>query len=194
VPGHRHSTKGAPVDPTPIPVPSVRANTRQKEAFVEGAPVGLKCKLCVECAARTRQRSFTGSQVCFLCRVLWSLHSAKTLFVECDTRQSDQRPPIICFYYSIQTNKRYITKSSHIHHIYHRIITYIIDTLYITKTTNLTSFFTDITKVTCITVDTFSEAPITQKNQRRCSLVRRGRSAAQGRTVRDLVQELGFPA
>jgi hypothetical protein len=25
-----------------------------------------------------------------------------------------------------------------------------------------------------------------QKNQRRCSLVRRGRSAAQGRTVRDL--------
>jgi hypothetical protein len=33
-----------------------------------------------------------------------------------------------------------------------------------------------------------------QKNQRRCSLVRRGRSAAQGRTVRDLVQELGFLA
>jgi hypothetical protein len=30
--------------------------------------------------------------------------------------------------------------------------------------------------------------------RRRCSLVRRGRSAAQGRTVRDLVQELGSPA
>jgi hypothetical protein len=30
--------------------------------------------------------------------------------------------------------------------------------------------------------------------RRRCSLVRRERSAAQGRTVRDLVQELGFPA
>jgi hypothetical protein len=29
--------------------------------------------------------------------------------------------------------------------------------------------------------------------RRRCSLVRRGRSAAQGRTVCDLVQELGFP-
>jgi hypothetical protein len=29
---------------------------------------------------------------------------------------------------------------------------------------------------------------------RRCSLHRRGRSTAQGRTVRDLVQELGFPA
>jgi hypothetical protein len=43
-------------------------------------------------------------------------------------------------------------------------------------------------------VDTFLEAPITQENQQRCSLVRRGRSAAQGRTVRDLVQELGFPA
>jgi hypothetical protein len=67
-------------------------------------------------------------------------------------------------------------------------------------------------------VDTFLEAPITQKNQQRCSLVRRGRSAAQsrtvrdlargggallvrrgwsaaqGRTVRDLVQELRFPA
>jgi hypothetical protein len=67
-------------------------------------------------------------------------------------------------------------------------------------------------------VDTFSEAPITQENQRRCfsgqartvratgpdgprpgarrrcSLVRRGRSTAQGQTIRDLVQELGFPA
>ena len=30
--------------------------------------------------------------------------------------------------------------------------------------------------------------------RRRCSLVKRGRSAARGRTVRDLVQELGFPA
>jgi hypothetical protein len=43
-------------------------------------------------------------------------------------------------------------------------------------------------------VDALFEAPITQENQRRCSLVRRGRSATQGRTVRDLVQELGFPA
>jgi hypothetical protein len=39
-----------------------------------------------------------------------------------------------------------------------------------------------------MTVDTFLEAPITQENQRRCSLVRRGRSAAQGRMVRDLVR------
>jgi hypothetical protein len=67
-------------------------------------------------------------------------------------------------------------------------------------------------------VDTFLEAPITSKQpamvlsgqartvrdtrpdgprpgvRRRCSLVRRGQSAAQGRTVRDLVQELGFTA
>jgi hypothetical protein len=67
-------------------------------------------------------------------------------------------------------------------------------------------------------VDTFLEAPNTSKEpaavlsgqartvcgtgpdgprpdvRRRCSLVRRGRSAAQGRTVRDRVQELGFPA
>jgi hypothetical protein len=37
-------------------------------------------------------------------------------------------------------------------------------------------------------VDAFLEAPITQKNQQRCSLVRRGRSAAQSRTVRDLAR------
>jgi hypothetical protein len=59
-------------------------------------------------------------------------------------------------------------------------------------------------------VDTFWEAPITQKNQRRCSLVRRGRMrhragrsatwrettvlSCQARTVRDLAQGLGFPA
>jgi hypothetical protein len=67
-------------------------------------------------------------------------------------------------------------------------------------------------------VDTFLEAPITSKEpaavlsgqartvrdtgpdgprpgvRRWCSLVRRGRSAAQGRTVRDLAQELRFSA
>jgi hypothetical protein len=37
-------------------------------------------------------------------------------------------------------------------------------------------------------VDTFLEASITQENQRWCSLVRRGRSAAQGRTVHDLAR------
>jgi hypothetical protein len=43
-------------------------------------------------------------------------------------------------------------------------------------------------------VDAFLERQILKKNQRRCSLVRRGRSAAWGWTVRDLAQGLGFPA
>jgi hypothetical protein len=67
-------------------------------------------------------------------------------------------------------------------------------------------------------VDTFLEVPITSKEpaavlsgqvrtvrgtgpdgprpgmRRRCSLVRRGRSAARGRTVRDLAQGQRFPA
>jgi hypothetical protein len=43
-------------------------------------------------------------------------------------------------------------------------------------------------------VDAFSERQILKKNRRRCSLVRRGRFAAWGRTVRDLAQGLGFPA
>ena len=43
-------------------------------------------------------------------------------------------------------------------------------------------------------VDAFSERQILKKNRRRCSLVRRGRSAAWGRTVRDLAQGLRFPA
>jgi hypothetical protein len=43
-------------------------------------------------------------------------------------------------------------------------------------------------------VDAFSERQLLKKNRRRCSLVRRGRSAAWGRTVRDLAQGLGFPA
>jgi hypothetical protein len=40
-------------------------------------------------------------------------------------------------------------------------------------------------------VDAFSERQILKKNRRRCSLVRRGRSAAWGRTVRDLAQGSG---
>jgi hypothetical protein len=45
-----------------------------------------------------------------------------------------------------------------------------------------------LTSIYLSSVDTFLETSITQKNQRRCSLVRRGRSAAQGRTVRDLAR------
>jgi hypothetical protein len=43
-------------------------------------------------------------------------------------------------------------------------------------------------------VDTFFERQTLNKNRRRCSLHRRGRSVAKGRTVRDLVQGLAFPA
>src|SRR5688572_4089339 len=43
-------------------------------------------------------------------------------------------------------------------------------------------------------VDAFSERQILKKNRLQCSLVRRGRSAAWGRTVRDLAKGLGFPA
>jgi hypothetical protein len=50
------------------------------------------------------------------------------------------------------------------------------------------------TITTSICVDAFSERQILKKNRRRCSLARRGRSAAWGRTVRDLAQGLGFPA
>jgi hypothetical protein len=47
-------------------------------------------------------------------------------FAECfghRTRQSDQKTPFICFYYSIQTNQRYILLTSHIsykQHMYHQ--------------------------------------------------------------------------
>jgi hypothetical protein len=40
-------------------------------------------------------------------------------------------------------------------------------------------------------VDAFWERQILKKNRRRCSVVRRGRSAAWGRTVRDLAQGSG---
>jgi hypothetical protein len=52
----------------------------------------------------------------------------------------------------------------------------------------------DMKKYIYIYVDAFSERQILKKNRQRCSLVRRGRSAAWGRMVRDLAQGLGFPA
>jgi hypothetical protein len=48
-------------------------------------------------------------------------------------------PFFICFYYSIQINKRYITYTLHIHH---KIIKYIVHTTYLTKTINLTDITT----------------------------------------------------
>jgi hypothetical protein len=71
--------------------------------------LGKGCLVAESRGHNTRQRSFTSSQVCLLYRVLWLWHSAKYLFAECYTRQSDQNAFFICFCYSIQTNKRYIT-------------------------------------------------------------------------------------
>jgi hypothetical protein len=105
----------------------------KEEAFVEchnihsanGAPIGPKRILCVECVAGTRQRNLTGFQVCFLCRVLWPLHSAKALFVECHTIQSDQGPPLLFVFVITSEQAIYIyiyiidmTYASQNHHMY----------------------------------------------------------------------------
>jgi hypothetical protein len=60
--------------------------------------------------------------------------------------------------------------------------------LYLVYVNHQSDFSDNTNDRTVTTVDTFLEASITQENQRRCSLVRRGRSAAQGRTVRDLAR------
>jgi hypothetical protein len=49
-------------------------------------------------------------------------------------------------------------------------------------------FFRSCAVTNYIIVDTFLEAPITQKNQRWCPLHRGGRSARRGRTVRGLAR------
>jgi hypothetical protein len=78
-------------------------------------------------SASTTTRGFTGSQVCSLCQVMWSLHSAKALFVECNTRQSDHKPSFYLFLL-FHSNKQniyhiiitYTSQSSQNHHIHHR--------------------------------------------------------------------------
>jgi hypothetical protein len=83
---------------------STRQRTRQG-----GSPCQVLCRmlrmalgkacLFVECHRHyTRQRTYTGAQVLVLCRVLWSWHSAKNLFAECNTRQSDQSAPFYLFF------------------------------------------------------------------------------------------------
>jgi hypothetical protein len=64
--------------PTPIYVPSVRDGTTFAECLLawhsaKGAPVGPKHRLCVECAASTRQRFL-------LCRMPQPWHSVKKLY------------------------------------------------------------------------------------------------------------------
>lgn len=52
----------------------------------------------------TRQRSFIGSQACLLCRVLWSLHSAKALFISV-TLDKVTRDPLFYLFLLFYLNK-----------------------------------------------------------------------------------------
>jgi hypothetical protein len=104
-------------------LPSARwTSSRQREH--KWAPLQFLCRVpalgkgCffAECLGHsTRQRCFIGSQVCLLCRVLWSWHLAKYLFVECYTRQNDQNTPFLFVF--VMPSKQ--TKDiSHNHNIY----------------------------------------------------------------------------
>jgi hypothetical protein len=61
------------------------------------------------------QRTYTGAQVLVLCRVLWSWHSAKYLFAECHTRQSDQYIPFLFILPIPSKQIKYISQISHIY-------------------------------------------------------------------------------
>jgi hypothetical protein len=100
---------------------STRQRTRQG-----GSPCQVLCRvphttlgkacLFAECQRLyTRQRTYTGAQVLVLCRVLWSWHSAKTLFAECNTRQSDQYAPFLFVFCIPSTQTKDITYISHIY-------------------------------------------------------------------------------
>jgi hypothetical protein len=71
------------------------------------------------------------------------------LFAECNTRQSDHKTSFLFVFIIPSKQTKHI---SHIHHRIHRIITYIIETTYLTKTTNLTSF-----SQTCLSSDQVSQ-------------------------------------
>jgi hypothetical protein len=91
--------------------------------------------LCQELQPGTRQREHQWAPLTVPLPSAMANTQQRGFFVECNTQQSGYKPSFIYFYYSIQTNKNI----SHIHHKVHRIITYI-ETTYLTKTTNLTSF------------------------------------------------------
>jgi hypothetical protein len=54
-------------------------------------------------------------QVLVLCRVLWSWHSAKYLFAECHTRQSDQYTPFLFVFTIPSKQTKDISQISHIY-------------------------------------------------------------------------------
>jgi hypothetical protein len=103
---------------------STRQRIRQR-----GSPCQVLCrvlgmaldKACffAECQRHyTRQRTYTGAQVLVLCRVLWHWHSAKHLFAECHTRQSDQYTLFLFVFYIPSKQTKDTTYTSHISHIY----------------------------------------------------------------------------
>jgi hypothetical protein len=120
-------------------LPSVSGDTRQRSYLCqvsawqhstknppEGSPCQVLCrvlgmaldKACffAKCQSHyTRQRTYTGAQVLVLCRVLWSWHSAKSLFVECDTRQSDQYTPFLFVFPIPSKQTKDISQISHIY-------------------------------------------------------------------------------
>jgi hypothetical protein len=75
-----------------------------------------KAFLFAECQGQySRQRTYTGAQVLVLCRVLWSWHSAKHLFAECYTRQSDQYTPFLFIFPIPAKQTKDISQISHIY-------------------------------------------------------------------------------
>jgi hypothetical protein len=100
---------------------STRQRIRQRgphvRFFVECFYMALgKACFFAECQSHyTRQRTCTGAQVLVLCRVLWSWHSAKHLFAECDTRQRDQYTPFLFVFPILSKQTKDISQISHIY-------------------------------------------------------------------------------
>jgi hypothetical protein len=84
VPARQHSAKNPPAESPCQVLCRVLRMALDKACFF------------TECQSHyTRQRTYTGAKVLVLCRVLWSWHSAKHLFADCHTRQSDQYTPFL---------------------------------------------------------------------------------------------------
>jgi hypothetical protein len=96
------------VSPNTLGKENISLPTVHQPTIGKGSTNGPFVSFFAECSRRhstkyqghnTRQRSFIGAHVFFLCRVLWPLHSVKwPVYIF-----------FICFCYSIQTNKRYHT-------------------------------------------------------------------------------------
>jgi hypothetical protein len=94
------------------PHDSLCAESR-KLALGKGSTSGSFFANC--CGPDTWQRSFTSSQVCLLCRVLWPWHSAKN-FLPSVTLGKVTRKPLFYLFLLLHPNKQniYITESTHV--------------------------------------------------------------------------------